>query len=337
MITTIEEALPSTMKAVTQYEYGLVEKLRIEHLPTPRPGENEVLVRMHSAAICKGDVHLMTGKPYVTRLMFGLRRPKHVVIGQELSGTVVCVGPGVHDLRVGDAVFGQVGRGAFAEYVCAPANRLVRKPPELTFEQAAALGDSALTAIQALRDVGDVRPGYRVLINGASGGVGTFAVQIAKALGAHVTAVCSTRHAETVLHIGADQVVDYTSDDFVAHGSRNRFDVLLDLVGNRTLAECKRVLAPHGALVSCTGSQGRDLLGPIRWLVGVWAVDKWSKQKLRCFLVRINSDDLRTLAEMARSGKITPIIEQVHRLDDAPEAMRHVESGHAQGKTVLRC
>ena len=326
------------MKAVTQHEYGSADVLRLEQVPTPSPADGQVLVRVHAAAICKGDVHLMTGKPYLVRLMFGVRRPKNLVIGQEVAGTVVALGPGVTAFRVGDAVFGQVGTGALAEYVCAPADKLAPKPARLSFEQAAAVADSAITALQALRDIGEVKAGNRVLINGASGGVGTFAVQIAKALGAQVTAVCSTRHVETVRGIGADHVIDYTSQDFAAPSEPTpspRFDVLLDLVGNRSLADCKRVLEPTGILVSCTGSPGGNWLGPITWLLKLWAVDKGSSQSLRTFLVQIRNEDLRALAALVDAGQVTPVIERVFPFESAAEALRHVAAGHAQGKTVV--
>jgi len=253
-------ALARTMRALVQPEYGSADVLRLEEVETPEIGDEEVLVRVHAASVSKGDVHLVTGKPYVVRLMFGLRRPKYRVAGQNVAGTVEAVGRSVTTLRPGDEVYGQVTCG-FAEYVRARADQLAPKPARLTFEEAAAMPDSGMTALQALRDAGGLQVGQRVLINGASGGVGSFAVQIAKAMGAEVTAVCSTRHVDRVLSLGADEVIDYTKEDFARR--TGHFDVMLDLVGNRSLAECKGVLKERGTFVSCAGSPEGMWLGPI--------------------------------------------------------------------------
>jgi NADPH:quinone reductase-like Zn-dependent oxidoreductase len=322
-----------TMNAIVQPAYGSAEVLRFEEVERPALGDGEVLVRVHAASVCKGDVHLLTGTPYLLRLMFGLRRPKRRIAGQDVAGTVEAVGAHVTALKPGDEVYGQVPGGAFAEYVCAPANLFAPKPANVTFEQAASVPISGLTALQGLRDAGQLKPGQKVLINGASGGVGTFAVQIAKALGAEVTAVCSTRHVDKVRSLGADRVIDYTREDF-ARGSE-RYDVMLDLVGNRSLADCRTVLAPKGVFVSSAGSPGGNWIGPIVWMLKVMVAGMSGSQKMTLLMAMPRRDDLLFLRALIEAGKVTPVIEHRFALRETAAAMRHVAEGHSQGKTVV--
>ncbi|MEV0032955.1 NAD(P)-dependent alcohol dehydrogenase [Nocardia sp. NPDC050793] len=322
------------MTAVVAPRYGSSDVLRVEEAPRPAPAAHQVLVRVRAAAVASGDVHLLTGKPYLIRLMgFGVRRPKHPVIGHDLAGEVVAVGSAVTSLRIGDRVYGATDFGAFAEYVCVDAATLAPMPAGLSFEQAAAVPDSGMTALQGLRDVGGVRAGQSVLINGASGGVGSFAVQIAKALGARVTAVCSTRHVEYLRGLGADRVIDYTAADFVESGER--YDVLLDLVGNRSLSDCRRVLTPEGVFVSSAGSPGGDWIGPVLWIGRVVVADLFTRQTMRPLLMKPRRADLEFLTELVETGKVRPVIEREYPLRDAATAIAHVAEGHAQGKTVL--
>ncbi|WP_431957392.1 NAD(P)-dependent alcohol dehydrogenase [Nocardia lijiangensis] len=324
----------NVMTAVVAPRYGSSDVLRIEEVPRPTPAAHEVLVRVRAAAVASGDVHLLTGKPYLIRLMgFGVRKPKHRVIGHDLAGEVVAVGSAAGSFRVGESVYGATDFGAFAEYVCVDAARLAPMPAGVAFEQAAAVPDSGMTALQGLRDVGKVRAGQSVLINGASGGVGSFAVQIAKALGARVTAVCSTRHVEYLRGLGADRVIDYTAADFV--DSAERYDVLLDLVGNRSVADCRRVLTPEGVFVSSAGSPGGDWIGPVLWMGRVVVADVFARQTLRPLLMKPRRADLEFLTELLETGKIRPAIEREYALRDAASAIAHVAEGHAQGKTVL--
>jgi NADPH:quinone reductase-like Zn-dependent oxidoreductase len=315
----------TTMNAIVQPAYGSAAVLRFEEVERPAPGNGEVLVRVRAASVCRGDVHLLTGTPYLLRLMFGLRRPKRRVAGQQVAGTVEAVGPGVTTLKPGDEVFGQTPGGAFAEYVCAPAPAFAPKPANLTFDQAAAVPVSGMTALQALRDVGQLGPGQKVLINGASGGVGCFAVQIAKALGAEVTAVCSTRHVDKVRSLGADRVVDYTREDF-ARGTE-RYDAMLDLVGNRSIADCKAVLQPKGVLLSSAGSLG--------WMLKVMLAGMFGSQKMVLVMSTPKQEDLLALRALIEAGKVTPVIERRYALREVPAALGHVAEGHSQGTTVI--
>lgn len=322
-----------TMNAIVQPAYGSVEVLRFEEVERPALGDGEVLVRVHAASVCQGDVHLLTGTPYLLRLMFGLRRPKRRIAGQDVAGTVEAVGAHVTALKPGDEVYGQVPGGAFAEYVCAPEDLFAPKPANVTFEQAASVPISGVTALQGLRDVGQLKPGQKVLINGASGGVGTFAVQIAKALGAEVTAVCSTRHADKVRSLGADRVIDYTREDF-ARGAE-RYDVMLDLVGNRSLADCRAVLAPKGIFVSSAGSPGGNWIGPIVWMLKVMLAGMAGSQKMALLMAMPKREDLLFLRSLIEAGKVTPLIERRYALRETASAMTHVAEGHSQGKTVV--
>lgn len=323
-------ALPATMTAVVTHQYGSPDVLRVTEVPRPTPAAGEVLVRVEAAAVCKGDLHLLTGLPYLVRV--ALPRPAHGIVGQDFAGVVVEVGAGVHDLAVGEAVYGQATAGAFAGYVAAPASRVAPRPARLDALGAAAMPDAGLTALQALRDVGRVQPGQRVLINGASGGVGTAAVQIARAMGAEVTAVCSSRHLERVRALGAARIVDYTRDDFAQLGVAH--DVMLDLVGNRSLADCKRALARRGTYISSTGGTG-DTIGPVVWMLKVLVSDLVSTRRLRLHLARPHRADLEALAALIDAGQLAPVIEHRFPLAEAAAAMRHVAAGHAQGKTVI--
>jgi NADPH:quinone reductase-like Zn-dependent oxidoreductase len=319
------------MKAIVQTRYGSPDLLRLEEIAKPVVKDDEVLVRVRAAAVNIGDWHLLRGVPYVMRLVFGLRGPRRRTPGLDIAGQVEAVGGNVEELRVGDDVFGWC-KGAFAEYACTAESNLSRKPTNLTFEQAAAVGDSAFTALAAVRDQGRVQLGQRVLINGASGGVGTFAVQIAASFGANVTAVCSTKNVDLVRSLGAEQVIDYTKEDFTQ--SAQRYDVMLDLVSTKSLSDCRRALTPRGTYV----------------LVGVKHMGRWfglarqSKalllslavsQRLRVFITRHNKDDLAVLKELVETGKIAPVIDRSYALSDVPDALRYQGEGHAHGKIVI--
>ncbi|MFC9663413.1 NAD(P)-dependent alcohol dehydrogenase [Nocardia sp. NPDC127606] len=323
----------ASMTAWIAPRYGGGEVLRTEIVPRPTPGDRDVVVRVRAASLCSGDLHLLNGTPYLLRLGFGLRRPKRRMIGQNAAGEVVAVGDGVAEFRVGDQVFGEVPSGGFAEYVCAGERSFAAVPPDLSMEDAAAIPDSGMTALQGLRDIGKVGPGQRVLVNGASGGVGSFAVQIAKVLGAHVTAVCSTRHVDMVRDIGADCVIDYTTDDFTR--TDVPYDVIFDLAGNRKLREIRRVLAADGVFISSAAAPGNNWFGPIRWLGQVALTDLFARQTLKALLMRPAAADLEYLAELAVSGRLRPVIERRFPLSDTALAVAAFEQGHASGKTVL--
>jgi NADPH:quinone reductase-like Zn-dependent oxidoreductase len=287
---------------------------------------------VYAAGASIGDHHIVTGKPYVIRpAVGGLIRPAHLVPGSAMAGRVEAAGAQVTTLRPGDEVFGETTSGAFAEYVVVRADRLAPKPRNQSFEEAAAT-PWAVTPLQALRDAGGVKTSDRVLINGASGGVGSWGVQIARAFGAHVTAVCSTRNLARVRALGADEVIDYTTTDFVR--GRPRFDVMLDTVGNRSLLDCRRVLVPTGTLVSTSG--GDSGLRWLRRLAAMILISSLSTRKLKPFVVRLNQKDLLVLKELVEAGKIKAAIERRYALRDTAEALRHVGEGHAQGQTVIQ-
>ena len=290
-----------------------------------------MLIRVRAAAVNPVDWHDMTGTPYIARLQTGLRKPKRATIGTDVAGTVEAVGTKVARVRPGDEVFGGA-LGSLAEYATA-ADKVASKPANLTFEQAASVPIAALTALQALRDKGKLHSGQTVLINGAAGGVGTFAVQIAKALGAEVTGVCSTANVDMVTSLGADHVVDYTKDDFAAGTAR--FDVMLDNVGNRTLSDCRRVLQPKGIYVIVGGPKKGRLLGPAGRMVKAFVVFLFAGQKAAPMLAKINHADLAVLADMLASGTITPVIDRTYPLADTADALRHLEGGHTKGKLVV--
>lgn len=317
------------MKAIVQDMYGSTEVLHTRDIAVPEIGAEDVLVRVHAASIHVGDWILMTGSPFVMRFATGLRKPKNPVPGTDFAGTVEAVGADVTRFRPGDDVFGW-GAGAFAEFAHASEDQLVDKPSDLTFEQAAAIGVSASTALQLLRDDGAVRPGHKVLINGASGGVGTFAVQIAKALGAEVTGVTSTKNVEMVRSIGADHVVDYTKEDFTA--SAERYDLILDNVGNHSMAQTRRALTPDGTLISNGGGHADGKLGrTIRAMFASMVV----RQQATPTVKTQNRDDLVALKDLVEAGKVTPVIDSTYPLNEAPAAIGHVAAGHARGTVVM--
>ena len=318
------------MKAIVQTRYGLPDVLQLRDVDEPAVGDDQVLVRVHAAAVNIGDWHLLRGVPYVIRLVAGLRAPRRAIPGLDIAGQVEAVGRNVGQFRPGDEVFGWC-KGAFAEYACAAESDLLSKPANLTLEQSAAVGDSAFTALAAVRDQGKVRPGDSVLINGASGGVGTFAVQIAKSFGATVTGVCSTRNLDTVRSIGADQVIDYTREDF-AHGQRS--DVMLDLVGTRSLSDCRRALTPRGTYVVVGVKDMGRWLGLGRQIKALF-LSPLVRQRMRVFVVRHNREDLGVLKELVEAGKVAPVIDRRFTLNDVPDALRYQGEGHARGKVVI--
>jgi len=317
------------MKAITQDHYGSEKTLELSDMDKPEIGDDEVLVRVHAASIHVGDWVLMSGSPYVMRMATGLRKPKNPVPGSDVAGTVEAVGRAVHELRPGDEVFGWC-TGAFAEYVSASEDHFVLKPARLTFEQAAAIGVSATTALQLLRDDGHVQPGQKVLINGASGGVGTFAVQIAKALGAEVTGVTSTKNMEMVRSIGADHVIDYTKEDF--RKGVPRYDVILDNVGDHSMSDTRRALAPDGTLLSNGGGHAGGKLGRV---IRATVVSMFVRQQGKPSVKSTNRADLQILKELIEAGSVTPVIDGTYPLSEAPRAIGHVGDGHARGTVVI--
>jgi NADPH:quinone reductase-like Zn-dependent oxidoreductase len=317
------------MKAIIQDTYGSAEVLQSRDIDKPEIGDNEVLVRVHAASVHVGDWILMTGSPFVMRFATGLRKPKNPIPGTDVAGTVEAIGKDVERLAVGDEVFGWAA-GAFAEYAHANENQFIKKPANLTFEQAAAIGVSASTALQLLRDNGKVQPGQKVLINGASGGVGTFAVQIAKAFGAEVTGVTSTKNVEMVRSIGADHVVDYTREDFTA--GAERYDLILDNVGNHSMARTRRALTSSGTLISNGGGHADGKLGRT---VRAMLVSMFVKQQASPTVKTQNHDDLVALRGLVEAGKVTPVIDRTYPLIETPEAIGHVAAGHARGTVVI--
>lgn len=322
------------MKAIVQDTYGEPGAvLRLENIPKPVVKDGDVLVRVHAASIHVGDWILVRGVPYIARMAVGLNKPKNRVPGTDVAGTVEVVGKDVTQLQPGDEVLGWCS-GAFAEYVCAPQDHFVKKPAHLTFEQAAAVGVSASTALQMLRDQGKVQPGQRVLINGASGGVGTFAVQIAKALGAEVTGVCSTRNVDMVRSIGADHVIDYTQEDFTQGGQR--YDFILDNVGNHSLSATRGALTAAGKLQSNNGTSGGRWFGTVGTVVKTAAVSKFNQQQVGPSIKFQNQKDLLALTELIEAKKVTPVIDGTYSLADTAKAIGHVGEGHARGTVVIR-
>ncbi|MFD7439747.1 NAD(P)-dependent alcohol dehydrogenase [Streptomyces sp. NPDC059909] len=321
------------MKAIVHDTYGSSDVLELRDIDKPSAGEGDVLVRVHAAAVDAGVWHLMTGLPYLLRLMgYGLRAPKVRVRGREVAGRVEAVGAGVTRFRPGDEVFG-ICEGSFAEYASAPEDRFVPKPANLTLEQAAAVPMSALTALQALRDVGRVQPGQKVLIIGAAGGVGTFAVQLAKAFGAEVTGVCSTTKTDLVRSIGADDVIDYTRED-VTDGTRH-YDLVVDTAGNRPLSRLRRALAPRGTLVIVGGEGGGRWFGGTDRVLRAVMLSPFVRHKLRGLVSVERHEDLQTLRELIEAGKVAPVVDATYPLSEAPEAIRYLQGGNARGKVVI--
>lgn len=319
------------MRAVVQPSYGAPDVLELRDVDVPVPRDGEVLVRVRAAGLNIGDWHLLRGIPYVMRIVFGLRSPRRPTPGMDLAGDVEAVGAGVTGLRPGDAVFGW-GPGAFAEYASVPADNLMGTPRGLSFEQAAAVGDSAFTALIAVRDQARVRPGDTVLINGASGGVGTFAVQLAKSFGAEVTAVCSTVNAELVRSLGADHVIDYTREDFT-HSARH-YDVMLDLIGSRSLAQARRALTPRGTYVLVGVKDMGRWLGMGRQFKAMCTAP-FVRQKVRVFVCKHTRADLTALKALVEAGELRPVIDQRYDLAHIRDAFASVGRGHARGKTVV--
>ncbi len=321
------------MKAIVQDIYGSADVLDLRDIDKPAVGNDDVLVRVHAAGVDPGVWHLMTGLPYLVRIAgFGLRQPKTRVRGTDLAGRVEAVGRNVIQFKPADEVFG-TGDGTFAEYVCTRAETLLTRPRNLTYVQAAAIPTSALTALHGLRDAGKARPGQKVLIVGAAGGVGTFGVQIAKALGTEVTGVCSTTKTDLVLSIGADHAIDYTREDFA--DGRRHYDLILDTAGKRPLSTLRRALTPDGTLVIVGGEGGGRWLGGTDRQLRALLLSPFVRQKLRSFISMPRKDDLQFVKELVEAGRITPAIDKTYPLSDVPAAIRHLEAGRARGKVVI--
>src|SRR5438132_214351 len=323
------------MRAIVYCDYGLAN-LKLEDVEKPVPNDDQVLVKVRAASVNPYDWHFIEGTPYLMRAMgVGLRKPKDTRLGVDFAGTVEAVGKNVTQFKPGDEVFG--GRdGAFAEYVCPRADRAVTlKPANITFEQAASVNIAGITALQAVRDKGKVQPGQKVLINGASGGVGTFAVQIAKSFGADVTGVCSTRNLDMVRSLGADHVIDYTKEDFTK--SAQRYDVVLDNVPNHSLSECRRILNPTGKYVMIGGGGPNDnrWIGPFGRVIHALAVSPFVSQKMGMMMAELKQSDLTILGDMMQSGKVKPVIDRTYKLSELPAAIAYLEEGHARGKVVI--
>jgi NADPH:quinone reductase-like Zn-dependent oxidoreductase len=321
------------MKAIVQDRYGSADVLELKDVDRPEIGDDDVLVRVLAASAHIGDWHFMTGLPYLFRIAgSGLRAPKTHVRGIDMAGCIEAVGRRVKQFQQGDEVFGTCN-GSFAEYARARKGEVVPKPVNLTFEQAATVPTSGSTALQALRDVGNVKPGQTVLIIGAAGGVGSFAVQIAKAFGAHVTGVCSTSKLDLVRSLGADEVIDYTRDDFAETGQRH--DLILDIAGNRSLSHLRRALAPEGTLVIVGGEGGGRWFGGIDRQLRASVLSPFVSQKLGTFVAKADGEKLNVLKQLIEAGKVTPLIEKTYALSDVPEPIRHLEEGHARGKVAI--
>ncbi len=322
----------ATMRAAVQHRYGPPSVLESSEVARPLPAPGDVLVQVRAASVHPGDYFITTGEPYVVRLAFGLRRPRHGIPGMDLAGVVAAVGKDVTTLRPGDEVFGWSTAGALAEYACVPANNLVSVPANLSLVDAAAVPTSAMTALQALRDIANVQPGQAVLVTGASGGVGSFAVQIARALGAEVTGVCSTGNVDLVRSLGADHVIDYTRTDFTR--TEKRYDVILDNVEAQPLEAVRRALTLTGTLIPNSGRGGR-WLGPVGRIAKARVLSGFTRQQLKPFLSVGKRQDLLTLADLLTTGQVTPVIDRIYPLDEAADALRYVGAGHSRGKVVI--
>ncbi len=319
------------MKAIVYRRYGSPDILRLEEVPKPEVRDGDVLVRVHAAAVNPLDWHLLRGKPYIVRPTSGWRRPKRNIPGVDVAGVVEAVGRDVTLVRPGDEVFGEKTR-ACAEYVCGPERLFVHKPANMTLEQAAALPVGGVTALQALREKGDVQPGQKVLINGASGGVGTFAIQLARHFGAEVTGVTSTTNVELVRSLGAHHVIDYTQDDFTRNGQH--YDLIVDNAGSRSLMAMRRALAPNGTMVMVGASKG-DWIGPIARLVGGQQLSRFGGKKFRGMLTDIDREDLLFLKDLAEAGTVTPVIDRRYPLSETADALRYLETMRARGKVII--
>ncbi len=320
------------MKAIVYYEYGPPDVLRCEEIDKPIPADKEVSLKVHAASLNPYDWHFMRGEPYAVRLMAGLGKPKNKRLGSDVAGVVEAVGRNVTQFKPGDAVYG-LCQGAFGEFVCTTESKLVKKPDAISFEHAASLPIAALTALQSLRDKGKIQPKQSVLVNGASGGVGTFGVQIAKSFGATVTGVTSTRNLELVRSIGADYVIDYTKQDFTK--SDQRFDLILDCVGNHTFSECRRALNRGGKVLAAGGKTDNWMVTPIARMVSAMFQSIFVSQKQVSILAKMNQSDLLALNELLSSKKVVPVIDRLCKLEEIPAAIRYLEEGHARGKIVM--
>lgn len=320
------------MQAIVQDHYGSGEALELREIERPAIGEHQVLVRVRAAGVNPADWAVMSGLPYIARPVYGLRRPKIGVRGTDVAGYVAAVGSGVTRFKPGDEVFG-ASTGSYAEYAAASDDELALKPASLTFEQAATVPMAGLVALQAIRDQGEVRAGQTVLINGASGGIGTFAVQIAKALGAEVTAVASTRNLDLLRSVGADHVIDYTVEDFTSGGKR--YDIILDNVSNHSLSNLRRALTPTGVLIPNGGNFGNRWFASAGRLIRATVLFRFGTQRLGRFLVSTNHEDLVALKELIEAGKVTPVLDRTYPLSGAAQALDHVGAGHAQGKVAI--
>jgi NADPH:quinone reductase-like Zn-dependent oxidoreductase len=314
------------MKAIVYHVYGSPDVLELQEIEKPVAKAGEVLVKVHAASVNWLDWHFLTGTPFLARLMAGLRKPKHAVLGIDVAGRVEAVGANVNEFQPGDEVFGSSSHGCFAEYVCVSEGEVTTKPANMSFEEVAAVPGAAAPALQALRDHGKVQPGQKVLINGASGGVGTFAVQLAESFGAEVTGVCSTRNLDLVRSIGADQVVDYTQEDFTQTGER--YDLILDVVATRSFSDCRRALKPQGIYVTTEFS-------PVLALAGLWKSMVGTQKMVPLTPKPPSKTDLVFLRELLEAGKVKPVIDRRYVLDDVPEALRHLGLGHTRGKIVI--
>ncbi len=321
------------MRAVVQDEYGGPEVLRLADIDKPVCGDGEVLIRVHSAAVHPGDWLMMTGQPLLFRPGFGVRRPRKRIPGFDVAGVVEAVGPQVIEFQPGDEVFGEAPGGSCAEYVSVTEDRVLTKPTNLTLAQAAVVAVSGTAALRGLRDAGKLQPDQHVLINGASGGIGTFAVQIAKALGAEVTGVCSTSNVELVGSIGADHVIDYTKQDFTEGDAP--YDLILDNVANHSLADCRRALAPDGLLLTNNGTSGNRWVGPLGRIVVAAALSPFVAKQGRPFYAPVRRQDLIDLTELIEAGKVSPVIDRTYPLAETAKAMDHVGLGHARGKVAI--
>jgi len=318
------------VKAIIYTKYGPPDVLQLKEVEKPVPKDNGVLIKVHAASVNPLDWHFMRGQPFLVRLMVGgLLKPKKKILGADIAGRVEAVGRNVKQFQPGDEVFGGNGVGGFAEFVCVTENSLALKPANISFEEAAAVPVAALTALQGLRDKGQIQPEQKVLINGAGGGVGTFAVQIAKLFGAQVTGVCSTRKLDMVRSIGADQVIDYTREDFTRNGQR--YDLILDAAAYRSISDYKRALSPNGIYVLVGGSMA--LMFRVMF-VGPWLSMTGSK-KMRTVMAKINKKELALMKELLEAGKVIPVIDRRYSLSEVPEAIEYLEEGHAQGKVVI--
>jgi NADPH:quinone reductase-like Zn-dependent oxidoreductase len=321
------------LKAITYHEYGSPDALEFEDVDAPVAKDDEVLVRVRAASVNPRDWHFMRGVPYFMRAQAGLRRPKSILLGSDVAGQVEAVGKAVTRFHPGDEVFAHVQEGGFAEYAAVPEQALGLKPANLTFEQAAAVPLAGLTALQGLRDQGRVRPGQRVLIIGAAGGVGTFAVQLAKHFGADVTGVCSTRNLDLVRSVGADHVIDYTREDFTRSGQK--YDLVFQLAGTRSPSDCRRALTPKGTLLLSSGESDGRWVGPMDRILKALVLAPFVSQRLSSFLARSTTEDLQVLKELIEAGKVTPVIDRTYPQSEVPEAIRYLEEGHARGKVVV--